>query len=103
MRWTINGGKVETYDLEIHNQTNGLYQVRSRILLKRSSDGHVYGAVRHPVTGKEVGVHMKIADDVFPRLSSWLFAFVFILVILTAGAIFSSLYIWKQKSQRGGT
>lgn len=101
MHWEIDGGTLVTNNQEmIHNQSNGLFQLESRILLDRPSDGHVYGAVRHPVTGKEVGLYLEIAADMFPRLSSWAYAFIFTFVILTAGAILTIIYIQKQHRQK---
>ncbi|XP_056397118.1 butyrophilin subfamily 1 member A1-like isoform X2 [Hyla sarda] len=64
MHWEVDGGPVVSDGQEIiRNQSNGLFQLESRILLNSPSDGHVYGAVRHPVTGKEVGLYMKISAD----------------------------------------
>ncbi|XP_073498130.1 butyrophilin subfamily 2 member A2-like isoform X2 [Phyllobates terribilis] len=100
MHWEVDGGPVATDQDHIRNQSNGLFQLESRILLKSPSDGHVYGAVRHPVTGKEVGLYMEVAEDMFPRLSSWAYAFIFIFVILVAGAILGIIYIRKQHRQK---
>ncbi|KAM4020176.1 butyrophilin subfamily 2 member A2-like [Anomaloglossus baeobatrachus] len=100
MHWEVDGGPAAS-DLEIiRNQSNGLFQIDSRILLRRPSDGCVYGAVRHPVTGKRVGLYMEVAEDMFPRLSSWAYAFIFTFVILTAGAILGIIYIRKQHRQK---
>ncbi|XP_069841602.1 butyrophilin subfamily 1 member A1-like [Dendropsophus ebraccatus] len=101
MHWKVGGGPVVADNQEIiRNQSNGLHQIESRIVLNSPSDGHVYGAVRHPVTGKEVGVYMEIAADMFPRLSSWAYAFIFTFLILTAGAILAIYYIQKQHKQQ---
>ncbi|KAM3910647.1 butyrophilin subfamily 2 member A2-like [Leptodactylus fuscus] len=99
MHWEVDGGNVAADNQIIHNQSNGLFQLESKILLKGPSDGHVFGAVRHPVTGREVGLYMEIAPDIFPRLSSWMYAFTFSVVILAAGAILTIIYIWRQHNQ----
>ncbi|XP_040262001.1 butyrophilin subfamily 2 member A2-like isoform X1 [Bufo bufo] len=100
MHWEVDGNKLVTGQENIHNQSNGLFQLQSRIVLKSPSDRHVYGAVRHPVTGKEVGLYMEIAADMFPRLSSWAYAFIFIFLILTAGVIITIVHIKKQHKQK---
>ncbi|XP_066437454.1 butyrophilin subfamily 2 member A2-like isoform X2 [Eleutherodactylus coqui] len=101
MHWEVDGSMVVTDNQDIiRNQSNGLFQVESRILLKRPSDGHVYAAMRHPVTRKEVGLYMEIAADMFPHLSAWAYAFIFTVVILTAGAIITIIYIKKQHRQK---
>ncbi|XP_075692674.1 butyrophilin subfamily 2 member A2-like [Rhinoderma darwinii] len=101
MHWEVDGGTMVTDKQEvIRNQSDGLFHVDSKILLKRPSDGRVYGAVRHPVTGKDVGLYMEIAADMFPRLSSWAYGFIFTFVILTVGAILTIIYIQKQHRQK---
>ncbi|XP_063794372.1 butyrophilin subfamily 2 member A2-like [Pseudophryne corroboree] len=101
MRWRVDGVPVVTDRLEfIHNQSNGLYQLESKILLKDPDAGPLYGAARHPVTGKEFGLYMTLAEDMFPRISSWAYAFLFTLALLIVGAALAAYYMKKQKEQK---
>ncbi|XP_075042479.1 butyrophilin subfamily 1 member A1-like [Mixophyes fleayi] len=100
MRWQVDGSPIAADNIEIRNQSNGRFQLESSILLEDASAGRLYGAARHPVTGKEIGLNMTFAADMFPRVSAWSYAFLFTLVLLVIGSILTIYYIKTQLAQK---
>ncbi|XP_040180934.1 butyrophilin subfamily 1 member A1-like isoform X3 [Rana temporaria] len=101
MRWELEGVPVIADTSEtISNQSNGLFTLESRVLLKKPSHQRLYGAVRHPVTGKSTGLYMTISEEMFPRLSSWAFAFLFLISLSLVGAAFMLFLITRERTQK---
>ncbi|KAM5146677.1 butyrophilin subfamily 1 member A1-like [Mantella aurantiaca] len=101
MRWELEGVPVTADTSEtISNQSNGLFTLESSVLLQDSARRHLYGAVRHPVTRKSTGLYMTISEEIFPRLSSWAYVFMFVAALSLVGAAFLIFAIKRQKTQK---
>ncbi|KAM8952792.1 butyrophilin subfamily 1 member A1-like [Pelodytes ibericus] len=102
MRWVRRDGAALTADSRTSvNESNGLFRLQSSVVLKDVSDGNIYCAVRHPVTGKESGVYLKIAEDMFPRVSLWLYAFVCAVILLLAVVVGAIIFIRNLQRETG--
>lgn len=66
MHWEVAGVPV-TADTSvfISNQSDGLFTLKSSVLLRERTQQRVYGAARHPVTGKSTGLFMTISGMTF--------------------------------------
>lgn len=101
MHWELEGVPVIADTSEtISNQSNGLFTLESRVLLKEPSQRRLYGVVRHPVTGKSTGLYMTISEEMFPRVSSWAFAFMVVFSLFLVGAAFMIFLITRQRTQK---
>ncbi|KAG8448510.1 hypothetical protein GDO86_015558 [Hymenochirus boettgeri] len=76
-------------------QSDGLIKIESNILLRDSHTNQLYCGARHPITGKEVGIYLTISEDLFPRTSPWVYAFLCSLLILIVGAVVTGLSVRK--------
>lgn len=63
MHWELEGVPVTTDTAaSISNQTDGLFTLESSILLRDRAQRRLYGAARHPVTGKSTGLFITISE-----------------------------------------
>ncbi|CAJ0950798.1 unnamed protein product [Ranitomeya imitator] len=60
--WKKENGDLDPTDIETDTDMSELIRVKSRILLNGSSEGQVYCGLRHPVTGKETGLYVKVSE-----------------------------------------
>ncbi|XP_072286374.1 butyrophilin subfamily 1 member A1-like isoform X2 [Pyxicephalus adspersus] len=101
IHWKLHGVFVTADTSEtISNQTNGLFTLESSILLKGPGQGYVYGAAQHPVTGRSTGFYVTISDEMFPRLSSWAYAFLFAFFLILGGAAFVFFAMKRQIAEK---
>uniref|UniRef100_A0A8C5WIL1 Uncharacterized protein n=1 Tax=Leptobrachium leishanense TaxID=445787 RepID=A0A8C5WIL1_9ANUR len=62
IRWEKEGQyNVSGVDVT-HSKKDGLFSIKSDILLSDPRDGKVFCGVRHPVMGKETGTYVKISE-----------------------------------------
>ncbi|XP_063287681.1 butyrophilin subfamily 2 member A2-like [Pelobates fuscus] len=96
----IDGTQITVYSNTTLKESNGLFNLENSILLKDASDGHFSYAIRHPVTGKDTGVHMSIHENMFPRISLWLYAFLFAVIVLSVVGIGAIFYVRKLQREK---
>ncbi|XP_068106251.1 butyrophilin subfamily 1 member A1-like [Hyperolius riggenbachi] len=100
MHWELDGVSIAGVSSEdVTRQSNGLYRMESSVLLRDTNYRHLYGAVRHPVTGRSTGLYIHISEDLFPRISAWLYAFLFVVLLLVVGAVVMVIMVKKQESR----
>ncbi|XP_069602317.1 butyrophilin subfamily 1 member A1-like isoform X1 [Ranitomeya imitator] len=96
--WKKENGDLDPTDIETNTDMGELIRVKSRILLNGSSEGQVYCGLRHPVTGKETGLYVKVSDAIFPRTSPWAILFwLLLMVTIAVSAVMAWLLYSKQK------
>ncbi|KAM4020175.1 butyrophilin subfamily 1 member A1-like isoform 2-T2 [Anomaloglossus baeobatrachus] len=101
MFWKKENGNLHPTDIETGTDPTDLTRVKSRILLNSSAEGQVYCGLRHPVTGKETGLYVKVSDAIFPRTSPWAIVFWLLLVVTIAVSALMAwlLYTKKKRSE----
>uniref|UniRef100_A0A8C5WII1 Uncharacterized protein n=1 Tax=Leptobrachium leishanense TaxID=445787 RepID=A0A8C5WII1_9ANUR len=101
MRWEkVDGTNISAQTEESNKGTDGLFKVESSVLLEDVSDGNLYCSVRHPATGKDIGLYLNIAEDMFPRVSLWFYAFLVVLLLLLAAGIGAIIYVQRLHRER---
>uniref|UniRef100_A0A803K397 Butyrophilin subfamily 2 member A2 n=1 Tax=Xenopus tropicalis TaxID=8364 RepID=A0A803K397_XENTR len=86
MQWEKSEGvSIAPNSVAYLNQSDGLFRVESSILLKGPYTDPLYCRARHPITGRDTGIFLRISGDLFPHVSPWAYAFVSVFILMLAG------------------